>query len=82
MRAIGGAWALARKDLLVELRAREALATRAGKDAVDADWARARRLGVTGVPTYVVGRQGVVGAQPLPVLEELVKRAGAKRRAA
>jgi len=27
MRTIGGAWALARKDLLVELRAREALAT-------------------------------------------------------
>jgi predicted DsbA family dithiol-disulfide isomerase len=27
------------------------------------------------VPTFVVGRQGVVGAQPYEVLEELVKEA-------
>ena len=41
--------------------------------AVDADWARSRALGVTGVPTFVVGRKAVVGAQPYEVLEELVR---------
>ena len=41
--------------------------------AVDADWARSRALGVTGVPTFVVGRRAVVGAQPYQVLEDLVR---------
>ncbi len=30
----------------------------------------------TGVPTFVVGRQGVVGAQPYEALEALVRKAG------
>jgi len=55
--------------------AREALVTRAFKAAVDADWELSRRYGVTGVPTFVVGRSGVVGAQPYEVLEELVRKA-------
>ena len=42
--------------------------------AVDADWEKSRRYGVTGVPTFVVGRQGVVGAQPYEALEELVRQ--------
>jgi predicted DsbA family dithiol-disulfide isomerase len=48
--------------------------------AVDADWARARSIGVTGVPTYVANRMGVVGAQPYEALEALAERAGARRR--
>ena len=52
--------------------AREVLERRTFKDAVDADWAESRRLGVTGVPTFVAGRYGVVGAQPYEVLEKLV----------
>jgi predicted DsbA family dithiol-disulfide isomerase len=47
---------------------------------VDRDWERSRALGITGVPTYVAGRQGVVGAQPYEVLVDLVTRAGARRR--
>jgi len=35
--------------------AREVLATRSWREAVDADWARARDYGITGVPTFVVG---------------------------
>jgi predicted DsbA family dithiol-disulfide isomerase len=31
---------------------------------------------VTGVPTFVIGRNGVVGAQPYEALEQLVKQAG------
>ena len=57
--------------------AREALEKRTFKEAVDRDWELSRRIGVTGVPTFVAGRYGVVGAQPYETLEELVRRAGA-----
>ena len=55
--------------------AREALETRTFKAAVDADWELSRRYGITGVPTFVAGRSGVVGAQPYEALEELVREA-------
>ncbi len=55
--------------------AREVLERRTFKDAVDADWELSRRYGVTGVPTFVAGRHGVVGAQPYEVLEQLVRKA-------
>jgi predicted DsbA family dithiol-disulfide isomerase len=58
--------------------AREVLEQRTFKAAVDADWALSRRYGVTGVPTFVVGRHGVVGAQPYEVLEQLVKQAASQ----
>lgn len=66
--------------------ARTVLTDRTYRAAVDADWARARQLGVTGVPTYVVaepgsGRlRGVVGAQPYEALVQLATVAGAARR--
>ena len=56
--------------------AREVLEQRTFKDAVDADWALSRQYGVTGVPTFVAGRYGVVGAQPYEALEALVRKAG------
>jgi len=56
-------------------QAREVIEKRTHKAAVDADWEKSRRYGVTGVPTFVAGNQGVVGAQPYEVLEELVKQA-------
>ena len=55
--------------------AREVLEQRTFKDAVDADWALSRQYGITGVPTFVAGRYGVVGAQPYEALEELVRKA-------
>ena len=55
--------------------AREVLEKRTFEAAVDADWELSRRYGVTGVPTFVVGRYGVVGAQPYEALEELVQKA-------
>jgi predicted DsbA family dithiol-disulfide isomerase len=61
--------------------AREVLAERRFKDAVDADWAKSHAYGVTGVPTFVADRYGVVGAQPFEVLEELLDKVGAKRKA-
>jgi len=55
--------------------AREMLEKRTFNDAVEADWKLSRRYGVTGVPTFVVGRYGVVGAQPYEALERLVRKA-------
>jgi len=60
--------------------ARTVLTERRFKHAVDADWAKSREWGVTGVPTFVAARYGVVGAQPYEVLERLLDKAGARRR--
>jgi predicted DsbA family dithiol-disulfide isomerase len=59
---------------LDEAKAREVLEKRTHKAGVDADWEKSRRYGVTGVPTFVIGNQGVVGAQPYETLVELVKQ--------
>ena len=56
-------------------QAREVIETRSHKAAVDADWDKARRYGVTGVPTFVAANRGVVGAQPYETLEQLVREA-------
>ena len=78
-------------DVLVEIaqsvglpaeEARKVLAERRFEDAVDADWTKSRQYGVTGVPTFVSGGYGVVGAQPYEVLEQLVKKVGASTRGA
>lgn len=53
-------------------KAREVLEKRTHKAAVDADWEKSRHYGVTGVPTFVVGERGVVGAQPYEAIEQLV----------
>jgi predicted DsbA family dithiol-disulfide isomerase len=67
---------IARAVGLPEEAAREVLAKRTFKAAVDADWRLSRQYGISGVPTFVVGRHGVVGAQPYEALEELVRKAG------
>ena len=55
--------------------ARNMLNNRTFKKAVDEDWTKARDIGITGVPTYVAGGAGVVGAQPYEVLVQLVENA-------
>ena len=57
--------------------AREVLEKRTFKDAVDADWKLSREYGITGVPTFVAGGHGVVGAQPYEALEQLARKAAA-----
>ena len=57
--------------------AREVIEKRTHKAAIDADWEKSREYGVTGVPTFVIGRNGVVGAQPYEALEQLVAQARA-----
>jgi predicted DsbA family dithiol-disulfide isomerase len=58
--------------------AREVLEKRTFREAVDRDWALSRRYGITGVPTFVAGQRGVVGAQPYEVLERLVREVAAE----
>ncbi len=65
---------------LDEAEARSVLEKRTYKDAVDADWTKSHQYGVTGVPTFVCNRQGLVGAQPYDVLEQLMDEVGAKKR--
>lgn len=60
--------------------ARRVLSERQFREAVDADWQRARALGITGVPTFVVGDRGLTGAQPYEQLAALVEAAGVPRR--
>ncbi|MGH2515580.1 MAG: DsbA family oxidoreductase [Ktedonobacterales bacterium] len=77
--------AIADSETLVRLVAEagidadEARATLSGDayaDAVRADERRARVLGITGVPFFVVDEKyGVSGAQPAEVLEEVLERA-------
>ena len=62
--------------------AADVLSSRSFRDAVDQDWDRCRQMGLTGVPAFAAGGSGVVGAQPYEVLEDLVVRAGAKKREA
>jgi predicted DsbA family dithiol-disulfide isomerase len=60
---------------LDEVQARNVIENRTHRAAVDADWEKSRRYGVTGVPTFVMGGRGLVGAQPYEALEALVKGA-------
>jgi predicted DsbA family dithiol-disulfide isomerase len=60
--------------------ARRVLVERTFKDAVDADWEQARLYGITGVPSFVVGDQILVGAQPYDILEKFMIAAGARLR--
>ena len=60
--------------------ARQALEDRQFREAVDADWQRSRDLGVTGVPTFVIGNRGLVGAQPYEQLQNFVLSADGRQR--
>jgi len=66
---------IVKQSKLNEIEAENALKNRTFKEAVDKDWSKARNIGVTGVPTYVAGGAGVVGAQPYEALVKLVEHA-------
>jgi predicted DsbA family dithiol-disulfide isomerase len=56
----------------------QVLRERAFKDAVDADWEKARRYGISGVPSFAAGGHKLVGAHPYDVLAQFVRAAGAQ----
>jgi len=69
------------KDTLVDIatniglpedEVKAVLADRSHKNAVDADWAKSREYGVTGVPTFVAGGYSLVGAQPYEMLRQMM----------
>jgi predicted DsbA family dithiol-disulfide isomerase len=49
---------------------------------IDRKRAEAEEAGVTGIPTFVIGDQGVVGCQPYEVLAQFVESEGARKRGA
>ncbi len=53
--------------------ARQIIEQRSFREAVDADWERARQLGITGVPTFYKHDLAVVGCQPYEILERFVQ---------
>ena len=71
---------LAKTIGLPEKEARSVLESRPFREAVDADWKRSRALGITGVPTFVIDQQGVVGFQPYEALEQFLMNCGFKKR--
>jgi len=58
---------------------RDVLNTGHYRTVVDQDWDRSRKLGVTSVPTFVIGQHAVAGAQPYDVLKQLLEHSGARR---
>ena len=49
-------------------------------ERIDQRRRQAEGIGVTGIPTFVIGNQGVVGCQPYEVLARFVESAGARKR--
>lgn len=43
------------------------------RQAVDHDWQRSRSMGITAVPTFLMGDRQLVGAQPYAALAEMVR---------
>jgi predicted DsbA family dithiol-disulfide isomerase len=60
--------------------ARQMIEDRRFRTEVDRDWERSRRLGITAVPTFMIGGSRLVGAQPCQALERFVAGAGAVKK--
>ena len=80
---------IAKNDVLIDVvkkvglpvdEAQQILESREFGLSVEMDWKRCREYGLSGVPVFAIGMQGVSGAQPMEVLEKLVVQAGAKKR--
>lgn len=52
--------------------AEEVLSSRSYKNNVDLDWADARFKAINAVPTFIMGRHKLTGAQNYEILEELM----------
>ena len=65
---------------LPESEARHVIKTRPFREAVDADWEKSRLLGITAVPTFVIGEQRITGFQPYEILENFLNSCGLKKR--
>ncbi len=59
--------------------AENVLNNRLFKDSVDQDWAESQKMGITAVPTFLIGKDRLVGAQPYEMLKNFVSAQGAVR---
>lgn len=80
---------IARRDVLIGLAkaaglpesdAGNVLEMRTFREAVDSDWELVEQMGISSVPTFVIDRQAVAGAQPYEVLEQFLLDNGVSRR--
>jgi predicted DsbA family dithiol-disulfide isomerase len=60
--------------------AKKVLEARTHREAVDSDWKRSHQLGITAVPTFVIGQRAVVGAQSYEVLEHFLGENNIKKK--
>ena len=65
---------------LPEKEIQSILENRTYKDAVDSDWSRAYKFGITAVPTFMIDRKVLVGAQPYSVLKSYMESNQVPRR--
>jgi predicted DsbA family dithiol-disulfide isomerase len=79
---------IAKADVLVGLsesiglsgdEARRVVQERTFREEVAADWTRSRVLGITAVPTVIMGARGIAGFQPYEVLEQFLKSCGVEK---
>ncbi len=63
---------LAKNAGLSEVEAGEVISHRTYRERVDRDWEYARFHGITAVPTFLLGRHRLVGAQKYETLAELL----------
>ncbi len=81
---------LAKKEVLLDMVRRSGLDPEQGEqvieertfsDAVDRDWDLSRQQGIMAAPTFLMGLDRLVGAQPYATLEKMAVRYGASPRA-
>lgn len=72
---------LAQQQVLLDLvrtvglnpeKAREVIEKRSFRQPVDQDWEASKKMGITAVPTFLYGKNRLVGAQPYEALLQLV----------
>jgi len=56
------------------------LKTESFKERVDGDWARAKKLNILVLPTFLLGGDRLVGAQPYRKLQQLMEKGGVVTR--
>lgn len=66
---------LALKQVPDAARYRNCIASAATRPLIDADVARIQRLGVSSTPTFIIGQQMIVGAQPYDVFRRALDAA-------
>ena len=72
--------AIAQRIGLPPAETKRVLVDRSFRESVDTDWQRSRELGISSVPTFVIGDHAIAGAQTYEQLEAFVVSAGARQR--